>query len=66
MGPVADTLQAGLDEAVVEKGNYVTIQIHLGRKAAVFLVALAVQFVYVFRHQFDQAYGLCEQVVTSI
>lgn len=46
-----------MDEAV-EDGDDLVFQVHLGTKATVFLVAMIIQFLYVFHDSVVEAYGL--------
>jgi hypothetical protein len=50
-----------MDEAV-ENGDDLVFQVHLGAKASVFLVAVIIQFLYVFHDAFLEAYGLSNVV----
>jgi len=57
LGSSSETLQQGLDEAV-EDGDDLVFQVHLGAKATVFLVAIIIQFLYVFHDSIWEAYSV--------
>jgi hypothetical protein len=62
-----EVLQQELDEAVEEQKDTLVFQVFLSRKAAIFLVALVVQFFYVFRlYISEDLYDLLKAVIGSV
>nr|QDH87471.1 MAG: hypothetical protein H1Rhizo27417e2655_000002 [Leviviridae sp.] len=62
-----EVLQQELDEAVEEQKDALVFQVYLGRKVAIFLVAMGVQFFYVFRVFISEdSYNLLKAALHSI